>query len=171
MAMTVLLEAPGLFLCDCPQQEVMSPVCSRPLLTGNGPERDICQLSDCLVGYKSISCLSQHMIWLTSHEVSLVVLKLLRLKYAGPINNPRTSYEDPILCVCFSELHEVKHAHRLFRDGRSHRFSSTRFCDLFFSVLKPTDQIDRHGVKMQPDSLRASFLCVRLYHCRSITSS
>lgn len=39
MAITVLLEALSLFLCDCPQQEVMSPVFSS-LNTGNGPERN-----------------------------------------------------------------------------------------------------------------------------------
>lgn len=48
MAMAALLEAPSLFLCDCPQQEVMSPVCSSPPPdTGNGQERSIA-LSLCL---------------------------------------------------------------------------------------------------------------------------
>lgn len=41
MAMTALLEAPGLFLCDCPQQEVMSAVCSRLLLTQEMEQKGI----------------------------------------------------------------------------------------------------------------------------------
>lgn len=41
MAMTALLEAPSLFLCDCPQQEVMSAVCSCLLLTQEMEQKGI----------------------------------------------------------------------------------------------------------------------------------
>lgn len=50
MAMTVLQEAPGLFLCDCPQQEVMSPVFLYLLLTQETEQRDMS-----LSGKRSIS--------------------------------------------------------------------------------------------------------------------
>ena len=52
LAITALLGAPSLFLCDCPQQEVASPVCPPPLLTQEVDHRGIsASLAVCLAIY------------------------------------------------------------------------------------------------------------------------
>lgn len=86
MAITVLLEALSLFLCDCPQQEVMSPVFSS-LNTGNGPERNtaryvcVCQsVWGNYEGEKSIICPSVLNIVCVSCSLIVARLNLKRKK-------------------------------------------------------------------------------------------
>lgn len=99
MAMTALREAPGLFLCDCPQQEVMSPICSRPLLTQEMEQRGIFAcLTVWLVTNQSLSVAAQDTNNITSGFLSGFEVA----EAQGPQHSQgrHVKIQRSIVCVC-----------------------------------------------------------------------
>lgn len=109
MAMTALLEAPTLFLCDCPEQEVMSSVCSLPLLTQEMDQErgeGYCPacLSVCLVINLSLNnCLGQQWEW-------LIVSQSVQRQSGGvgsKHTQKQTDTSEWLFCPCGIWIHQI----------------------------------------------------------------
>lgn len=92
MAMIALVQTPGSFLCDCPQQEVMSSVCPHPLLTQEMDHREI------LVVLSGKSPSVQQCRWPTSYKV-LSGSPIQKLKWSNTRQQQNDAECDTFACA------------------------------------------------------------------------